>query len=159
MAENNYERMIKLAQEVFDVKNDPEQLDINQEVIGKLKKLHPSTVLEYTNDNGPVAWVLLIPATRDLMNRFISGQINEKQLFDLVRPGRKYDALYLCSAMVLDEYRRKGITKKLVLDAIDDIMKLHSIKALFIWPFTDEGERAAESVARITGLPLYKRKD
>lgn len=43
---SNFERMIQLAEEVFSVKNDSNQLDVNPEVLERLKKIHPSTVTE-----------------------------------------------------------------------------------------------------------------
>jgi len=152
----NFERMIQLAEDVFAVKNDPDQLDVNEQVITRLKEIHPATVSEYDDGNGPVAWVLLIPTTSVLMNSFLKNEITEKQLFEMTPLHTNYEALYLCSAMVLQEYRRQGITKRLVLDAISQIRKDHPLSALFYWPFTDEGEQAAASIARLTALPLYK---
>ncbi|HNW53790.1 MAG TPA: hypothetical protein PKN21_05935, partial [Bacteroidales bacterium] len=61
MALSNLERMIQLATDVFDVKNDPSQLDVDQHVIERMLRLHPASVSEYTDGNGPVAWVLCIP--------------------------------------------------------------------------------------------------
>lgn len=154
---SNFERMIQLAEVIFAVKNDPDQLDVNEDVIQHLRELHPSTVSEFDDGHGPVAWVLLIPTTTDLMNRFLTGEITERQLYEQTPVGGIYDALYLCSAMVLEEYRRQGITKRLVLKAIDQIRQDHPIKALFVWSFTKEGDQAAEALARWTALPLYKR--
>ncbi len=158
MALSNFERMIQLAEEAFAVKNDPDQLDVNQDVIEHLKKIHPSSVSEYDDGKGPAAWILLIPTTTDLMNKFLEGKISEKELYRLTPLDVKYDALYLCSAMVLQEYRRKGIAKKLVLKAIEEIRKTHPIKSLFLWPFSKEGELASEAAGRAIGLPLYKRR-
>lgn len=155
---NNLERLIHLAEKTFAVKNDPSQLDVNQEVLLKLQNIHPSTVSEYSDDNGPVAWLLLIPTTSVLMDQFISGIITEKELFELTPPDQRYDTIYLCSALVLEEYRRKGITKKLALKAIEEIRKDYPIKSLFIWPFTEEGNIAADVIAKETGLPLYKKE-
>ena len=149
--------MIQLAEDVFAVKNDPDQLDVNQDVIERLQKLHPSTVSEYANADGPVAWILLIPTTIDLMNQFLENKIPEKELFELTPENTPYEALYLCSAMVLEEYRRQGIAKRLILAAIENIRKDHPLKALFIWPFTNEGDRVSETIARLISLPLYKR--
>jgi GNAT superfamily N-acetyltransferase len=159
MSSNNFERMIHLAEEVFAVKNDPDQLDVNQEVIERLQRLHPSTVSEYADANGPVAWVLLIPTTTDLMNQFLEDKISEKQLFDLTPVNTNYEALYLCSAMVLEEYRRKGIALQLSMAAIENIRKDHAIKSLFLWPFSKEGDLAAETLSKLTLLPLYKRSE
>ena len=159
MALSNFERMIQLAEEAFAVKNDPEQLDVNQKVIKQLQKIHPSSVSEYDDGKGPVAWILMIPTTLDLMNKFLEKKISEKELFVLTPLDTAYDALYLCSAMVLEEYRRKGIAKKLALDAIENIRKIHPVKALFVWAFSKEGDLGSERIAQLTSLPLYKREN
>lgn len=157
MSKSNFERMLQLADEVFAVKNDPEQLDVNQEVLDRLRRIHPATVSEYDDGNGPVAWVLLFPTTLDLMHQFLDATISEKELFDRTPLNIKYEALYLCSALVLKEYRRKGIAKRLTLQAIENIRKDHPLKALFVWTFSKEGDLGAEALARYTSLPLYKR--
>jgi GNAT superfamily N-acetyltransferase len=154
---SNFERMIQLAEEVFSVKNDPNQLDVNPTVLERLQKMHPATVAEYDNGNGPVAWILLIPTTLELMQRFLESKISEKELFDLTPLNAKYDALYLCSALVLAEYRRKGIAKQLTMSAIKNIRKDHPLKALFVWAFSKEGDLGAAEIAHLTSLPLYKR--
>lgn len=157
MALSNFERMIELADEVFAVKNDPNQLDVNEEVLDHLRKIHPATVSEYDNGHGPVAWVLVIPTTLTLMNRFLHGEISEKELYEQTPLGVKYDALYLCSAMVLEEYRRRGITKKLTLAAINSIRADHPIQSLFVWTFSAEGVLASDALAKSVSLPLYHR--
>lgn len=144
MPSSNFERMLQLAEEVFAAKNDPDQLDVNQEVLERLQLIHPATVSEYDDGNGPVAWVLLIPTTLELMNQFLENKISEKELFELTPLDTTYEALYLCSAMVLEEYRRKGIAKRLVLNAIEKIRKDHPLKVLFVWPFTKEGDLGAK---------------
>lgn len=156
---NNYDRMIKLAEDVFATKEDPDQLDVNYKVLERLKTLHPATVGVHDEGEGPVAWLLVIPTTLDLMHKFIEHQINEKELFNLTQPGIPYEALYLCSALVLEEYRRKGIIKDLVLEAIENIKEDHSLKALYVWAFTEEGDLAADHVAQLVSLPLYKKTD
>jgi len=156
MEASNYERMIQLAEDVFATRSDPDQLDINEEVLDRLRRIHPSTVSEYDDGSGPVAWLLLIPTTIELMQRFLDHTITEKELFDQTPMETNYEALYLCSAMVLEEYRRNGITRKLALKAIEEIRKDHPLKSLFVWSFTEEGDLAAERLSQLTGLPLYK---
>ena len=158
MTISNFERLVQLADEVFAVKSDPSQIDVNAEVLERLYKLHPATVSAFDNGNGPVAWVLLIPTTLDLMNRFLERQISEKELFDLTPLEAKYDAVYLCSALVLEEFRRKGIASQLALTAIDNMCEMHQLKAVFVWAFTPEGDSAAETIANLAKLPLYKRE-
>jgi ribosomal protein S18 acetylase RimI-like enzyme len=159
MPSNNFERMIQLAEEVFAVKNDPGQLNVNPEVQERLHRMHPATVSEYDDGNGPVAWVLLIPTTLDLMNRFLDNTISEKELFDLTPLDTFYEAVYLCSALVLEEYRRKGIVKRLAVDAIEALRQDHPLKSLFVWPFSNEGSLCSETVARLVSLPLLKRRE
>ena len=157
MAKSNFERLIQLADEVFAVKSDPNQLDVNPKVLERLQRLHPATVSAFEDENGPVAWILLIPTTLDLMNRFLEGEISEKELFDLTPLDINYEAVYLCSALVLEEYRRKGITKQLALNAIENMQKDNPLKAAFVWAFSPEGDLSAETIARMASLPLYKR--
>jgi GNAT superfamily N-acetyltransferase len=159
MALSNYERMIRLADEVFASKDDPDQLDVNEDVIEELLQIHPATISEYDNGEGPIAWVILIPTTIELMNQFIQCEISEKQLFELTKKEKIFDGIYLCSAMVLEEYRKKGIAKNLVLKAIETIREHHLIQALFVWSFSKEGDLGAETISAITSIPLYKRKN
>jgi GNAT superfamily N-acetyltransferase len=158
MTLSNFERLIQLADEVFAVKSDPSQLDVNAEVLERLHQIHPATVSAHDDGNGPVAWVLLIPTTLDLMNRFLENKISEKELFYLTPLDATFEVIYLCSALVLEEYRRKGITKKLALTAIEEISKKHPLKASLVWAFSPEGDLAAEKIAKISGLPLFKRE-
>jgi hypothetical protein len=157
MSLSNFERLVQLAEEVFAVKSDPSQLNVDQEVIERLFRIHPSTVSEQRDENGPVAWLLVIPTTMDLMKRFLAEEITERELFNLTPLDTAYEAIYLCSGLVLEEYRRKGITKKLALQAIEAIRKDHPIKTLFSWAFSTEGDRAAERIAELVELPLFKR--
>ncbi len=154
----NYRRLVQMADDVFSVKSDPTQLDVNEEVIKHLKKIHPATVSEYSDENGPVAWLIIIPTTEDLIRKFIEGTITERELYDLTPLNRKYEAIYLSSALVLEEYRRKGIIKDLALKAIAEVRKDHPIRFLCSWPFTEEGNMASDKISKLTSLPLLKRK-
>ncbi|MFN5347029.1 MAG: GNAT family N-acetyltransferase [Bacteroidota bacterium] len=155
---SNYERLIALADEVFAVRQDPEQLDVSEEVIEKLQSIHPATLSDKDFGDGPVLWVLLIPTNTSIMNQFIHHEINEKGLYELTEPNQKYDAVYLCSALVLDEYRHKGYAQAVTIQAIEEIRKQHPIKALYYWPFTEGGLHTAQAIAKKLNLPLYERK-
>jgi len=155
---DKFERMIQLVNEFFDVKNDPEQLNITGEVMDRLKAIHPSTMSEYNEGDGPIVWILLIPTMNTVMNRFLKGAISEKQLMDETPTDGKYEAIYLCSASVLPEYRRKGMAKKVTVNAIGEIRKKYEITALFYWSFSPEGDLLAEAVAKEVNLPLHKRQ-
>lgn len=156
--QDKMKRMLQLVGDFFDVKNDPEQLSMTDEVRKKLLQLHPYSMLEYNEGDGPIVWILIIPVKEATMNLFLKGEISEGKLLDNTLPGEKYDALYLCSASVLPEYRRKGLAQKITVDAITEIRKEHNIKALFYWSFSPEGDALASSIAAAVKLPLYKRR-
>ena len=149
--------MMQVIDEVFAMRSDPLQLQVNDKVLAKLEQIHPATLSEYNEGEGPCSWVLVIPTTTELMNDFVAGKISEQELFDRTEPGMKYEAIYLCSATTLPEFRGKGITKKLCMDAIGKIQKQYPIKNLFVWTFTPEGDALAENISKKTGLPLLKR--
>jgi GNAT superfamily N-acetyltransferase len=150
--------MIRLAEQFFETKSDPTQISITRESVRKLKRIHPSTLREKKDKKGPIAWVVVIPTTHDLMDEFITKKINEQELLDRTPVRRRYDALYLCSALVLPEHRGKGLARLLICRAIKSIQKEQAIKHLFYWAFSAEGKRLAVSVARQFGLPLHARK-
>ncbi len=149
--------MIKLAEQFFDTKHDPAQISVTPPVIERLKKIHPSTLTERKDRNGPVAWVLVIPTTRQLMERFVSKGITEQELLEETPLRGRYDALYLCSALVLPEYRGRGVARRLVSKAIKSIQEQHPIQYLFYWAFSREGERLATRIAEDFALPLRQR--
>jgi GNAT superfamily N-acetyltransferase len=157
MTADNYGRMIRLAEEFFDMKNDPDQISVNEEVRKRLLAIHPATMSEERDANGPVAWMLLIPTTKDVMDRFVAGWINEKQLLEQTAPGQSYDAIYLCSALVLPEYRREGIAHRLAINAIDTIRRDHPIRSLYTWSFSEEGDTLAVTLAEEMKIPLLRR--
>ena len=157
MPEDNLKRMIALAEEFFDVKNDPDQISVDEETRARLVAIHPNTMTEVRNENGPIAWVLVIPTTIQVMEEFLSKEINEQQILEKTTPGDSYEAVYLCSALVLPEHRGKGMAQRSAVQAVREIQKQQPIKELFAWTFSPEGEGLAVSIARKVGLPLRLR--
>ena len=158
MPESNYERMIQLAESVFDTKSDPDQLEVDEKVIERLLRIHPSAVSEFDDGKGPVVWILVLPTTSVLMKLFLTKEISEKELFYTTPIEANFDAIYLCSAMVLEEYRGKGLARKMTLEAVENIRKEHPIKSLFVWAFSIEGDGLADRVAQLAELPILNRK-
>jgi GNAT superfamily N-acetyltransferase len=158
MPDDNLKRMIALAEEFFDVKNDPDQISVDEKTRTRLLAIHPNTMTEVRNDGGPIVWILVIPTTTDVMEQFLARQINEQQLLQKTSPDRRYEAVYLCSALVLPEHRGKGMAKRAAVQAVREIQKQHPIKDLFAWTFSADGERLAVSIAKELGLPLRLRE-
>ncbi len=132
MTSKNFDRMVKLAEEFFETRNDPCQISVNEEVLEKLHAIHPASVTQQADEDGPVAWILVIPTLREIMEKFLSLTINEQQLLDQTPLGAAYDSIYLCSVLVLPEYRGKGLATRLTVKAIQSIQKQHSVSSLFV---------------------------
>jgi hypothetical protein len=146
--------MIRLADEFFGARNDPDQISVTEEDVEALRKLHPFTMNERSDDSGPYVWVLVIPTTNAIMELFLRREIGERELLHRTPAGVRYDAIYLCSALVLPERRREGLALGVTLEAVRSIMSEHPVKTLFVWTFSGEGERLAQKVATETGLEL-----
>jgi hypothetical protein len=157
--QENLARMIRLADEVFGMKQDPTQISIDKKVMTRLRKIHPNTMTEKSTKKGPIAWILVFPTTKDLMKQFISKKINEQELLKRTPLQTEYNAVYLCSALVLPENRRKGLAKRQMCKAITSIRKQHPIEFLFYWAFSTQGEKLAVSVAKECNLPLFGRAE
>ena len=153
----SFERMLQLVNEFFDTRNHPDQISVTEKDRNHLAQIHPATLSEYADEAGPIVWILMIPTLKDIMMRFVSGEITEQQLLDETPEGVKYDSIYLSSASVLPEYRRKGLAKRVTVDAIKRIREDNPVTSLFYWPFSEEGKALASAVAREVGLPLYMR--
>lgn len=154
----NFNRMLQLIDEVFETREDPDQIQVSPQQLKKLEKIHPATLTEKSDENGPLIWILMIPTTKDIMTDFLEAKISEKELLERTKPGDSYDCIYLCSATTLPEIRGKGETKKLCIAGIQSIGKDHKIETLFVWPFTKEGEILAEAIAKECGLELRKKQ-
>ncbi len=154
----NFERLLQLAEDSFAVHDDPSQLVVTEEVMARLRRIHPATMAERTDVNGPVAWVLVLPTTLALMEQFVTGTITENELYERTPDQGPYQAVYLCSALVLEEYRGQGIATELTVEALERIRKDHPVQVLFNWPFSTEGAYVGEIVAQRVGLPIRIRQ-
>lgn len=154
---SNYERLIRLAEESFDPANNPDVLDVDEAALERLRQIDSATVSEESDENGPVAWILIFPTTSELMEAFVRKEISESELLYRSPLDADYDAVYLCSALVLEEYRRRGITKRLAENALEKLMAKFPIRTLFAWPFSNEGRLAAEKIAHDMNLSLIFR--
>jgi ribosomal protein S18 acetylase RimI-like enzyme len=154
---SNYERLLQLAEDAFAMRSDPAQLQVDEQVLERLRELHPATVCEATDAHGPIAWVLLIPTTAQLMHVFVEGRITEQELFDRTPVGGPYQAVYLCSGLVLPEHQRKGLATRMTLEALDHLRHDHPIEALFVWTFSEAGRASAQAIAQAAYLPLLER--
>ncbi len=135
----------KEAEKFFGTLSDSEQIPITMESHDKLEAMDPNSMLYKRDVEGHVvAWTVFVPTTSDLMSKFLSGEITERQLFDRTSAGIGYDALYLCSIIVPSEYRGRGYAKEPGAEAVKRLSKSNKIKNLFAWPYSKEGQQLLE---------------
>ncbi len=159
MLTDNFKRLLKLTMDFFGTSEDPGQISVTPSERKKLAALHPLALTEKRTRGGPIAWLILFPTTSALMRRFLKGELTEKELLKLTPLKTRYDAIYLCAAIILPEYRRRGMMKKMVLGAIKKIQKKHPIKHLFYWGFSNDGVSLAKNIAQELKLPLRRMSD
>ncbi len=153
----NLKRLLELVDAIFETRNDPSQIGFSEEDMAKMNKLHPDCLQESSTHEGPIAWISIIPTSRALMNQFVETAISERELFDRTTASTPKETVYLCSAIVLPEHRRQGVAFNLSVAAIHAMQKDFSITDAFVWPFSEEGEALAVTIADACGLVLKIR--
>jgi len=157
MTEDVKSKILELAEETFNTGDDPDQAPVSRASMDKLTALHPKSISYRLDGDKPIGFTTILPTTKDLMRRFLDGEINEKELFNLSQKQDKYSALYLMSAVVKPEHRKRGLAFEMALEGLDSIgVSLDT--DLFCWPFTDEGRALADRVAKHFGLAMHHRE-
>ena len=152
----NLRRMLDLVDEVFETKSDPNQLSFTEEDMEHLQALHPACLNELSNEDGPYAWISIFPTSLILAKEFVGGKSTERELFDktLELNPAQLDTVYLCSALVLPEFRKNKIAFNTTVQAIESMKNNLSIQHVLVWPFSQEGEKLAKKIAEASLLPL-----
>ncbi|MCX8478444.1 MAG: hypothetical protein ORN56_01475 [Chitinophagales bacterium] len=154
--QKNLARMLEMVHSFFDMKNDPDQLQVSEAAQARLQRIHPMCLTEVTNEDGPILWLLVFPTSQALVDSFLKDEINEQELFDRTPEDSKgHDCIYLCSASVLPEFRNKGLASQHTIAAVQAMQKEFPIKSLCVWPFSKEGEQLGQYIANKLNLPLY----
>ncbi len=141
------EKTAPITERFFGTAVDPEQIPIVPESREKMKKLSPycfHTAFD-SNDN-PVSWVIRIPTTRELKEKFMRKEITEREMFDQTVPAQTYDALYLCTSFTIPEFRRKGIARALTIETIEKFKENSPNIQLFSWIYSSDGEKFVDSL-------------
>ncbi|MFH1146033.1 MAG: hypothetical protein V1707_03680 [bacterium] len=146
-----------IAEQIFGTAHDPSQIPINEQSLSKLRMLHADTIMYKVVNNQPVGWIVTVPTTKELANCFLEGQLTEKELFDKTQPQAIYEALYLCAAITVPEYRRQGIATELFKRVVRSI-PLVAKPLLFAWPTTELGEKAVAGGEEL-GFEVKIRKE
>jgi GNAT superfamily N-acetyltransferase len=152
-------RMLALVDEVFDTKNDPDQIAFSEEDMEKLHALHPFSMNEHLVDDGPVVWSTVIPTSKAIGEAFMNGDISECELLKRTSKDTPFEMIYLCSVLVHPDFRGQGLAYEITRTAIANICAEHKIESLCVWPFSPEGLQLAHRLADEAELPLVLRSE
>jgi GNAT superfamily N-acetyltransferase len=133
-------KQMKIAEAIFGTESDPDQMPINDETRRKLDSLCSGWLeTEFDEAGEPISWAVVMPTQRVLAEKFLSKEINEKDLLSMTELREIYDAIYLVSVITVPEHRGKGLGKLVVERAMAN-MKTTPDALYFSWPTTPEGE-------------------
>jgi hypothetical protein len=141
------DKIIKITEEFFGSEQHPDYIPVNKESCQKLDNINPNWLTYKLVDGEPVSWVVILPTQPELMKKFISGEITEKELMNETKSEKEFQTLYLCSAFTVSAYRRQGYITELFKTGIEKIP--HTPQAsLFAWPVTSEGGKLVEKLEK-----------
>lgn len=151
-------KMMAVADELFGTQSDPDQIPVTMDSWNRISRISKDFLSCRLTDDGELkGWAVVIPTTRQVMGDFLTGRISEKELMHRTPLQKEYDALYLCSVIVLPEYRRQGIAAGLLKELIDKA-PIKKGAALFAWPFSAEGKMLVRKLALEYNLKIQLRE-
>lgn len=111
-----------------------------------VRNLEKNNFVCFKENGMPIAWSLVLPTSKEIKDKFIKGEIDEKQLFEVSIKNPSFESLYLFVVIVLPEYRQKGLAKKLLNYQIKYFQDKYKITDFFAWIFSKDGEKLAKSL-------------
>jgi len=134
-----------IAERYFGTASDQDQIPITMESLDKLVSIDEDAILIKTDEHGePISWVVVIPTGKETMELFLDNAITEKELFDRAVAENKREALYLCAAFTVPEYRGKGYAQELFSRAVKKFAPTRETD-LFAWIYSPEGQGLFEA--------------
>lgn len=145
----------------FGADTDPEQIPPTPEVAEKYYSLHPDVVMYELSPEGKLmGWISGFPTSRELMNKFLAKEINERQLFDLTEKMDIPETVYINVILVFPEFRGQGIAQRLAKKFAGNFLKENPSCEFFAWQFSVEGGLLMDSLvnqANEAGVKILRR--
>lgn len=158
LSKKDVEDSSEMAEEFFEMESKPDEMPASEEnqkfVLEKIPECD-----NVIRENGKIiGFTFIIPCNKDIMERFLSNKISERELFEEVKLKINYenfDTIYLCSSFIKEEYRGKGLAIQGNVKSIRKIIADRNIKPiLFSWAQTKEGEKSVKRTAKELGFEL-----
>lgn len=159
LTKKDWDESAKLAQNFFHTENKLDEIQISEENKRFLQKYIPDCHNIIRAGRKVIGSTFIIPCNKELMKKFLTKKISEKDLFEEVKKKityKNFDTIYLCSSFLKEEYRGRGLAIEGRIKSIKKILQGRRIKPiLFSWAQTKEGKK---SVKRTASLLRYELK-
>jgi len=148
MEDSILKAILEISEEFFHTKDDPRQIPTTMEASKKILDLCPGA-FSYKIENGvPVSWVIVIPTQKEVAEKFLRGELNERELLENTKKESVYDALYLQIVFTVPEFRGKGLPILLFEKAIFEA-PISENALFFAWAYSKEGKALVQKLSRI----------
>jgi hypothetical protein len=146
--------ILEISEEFFHTKDDPTQIPTTMEASKKILDLYPGA-FSYKMENGtPVSWVIVIPTQKEIAEKFLRGELNERELLENTKKEDVYDALYLQIAFTLPEFRGKGFPICLFKKAIAKA-PISNDAMFFAWAYSKEGKALIQKTSAVLQKKIH----
>jgi hypothetical protein len=152
-SEEDFFKMEKYALEEFGIP-DENMIPPDLENDLRVQSLEKRNFVCYKKNSIPIAWSLVLPTSKNIKDRFLKREINEKQLLGESIKNPSFESLYLFAAIVLPEYRMQGLAGNLMSYQIKYFQDKYKITDFFAWVFTIEGERLIKSLEKSNSIQV-----
>ncbi|MFA5856312.1 MAG: GNAT family N-acetyltransferase [Candidatus Pacearchaeota archaeon] len=153
----------KISEDYFGTQKDSNQIPTTRQTRDWIYKNAQDYLNIIRSDGEMVGYTFMLPCNRILMDCFLSKKINEAELFEEIKKMKLKDTpetIYLCAAVLKEEFRGKGLATTAFVKAINKIIQNGKNKPiLFYWKYSEEGGKLSQRVAKFTGLELKIRAD
>ena len=148
----------ELAERFFNMASKPDEIPASEENKKFILEKIPDCDNVIKSDGKIIEFTFVVPCNKSIMNRFLSNDLTEKELFEEVKLKINYDnfdTIYLCSSFIEKGYRGRGLAVKGRIMSIKTRIGNRKINPiLFSWPQTKEGEKSVRRTASVLGLEL-----
>ena len=121
----------KIAEELFGTEDDETQAKPTLENELKLISVEKNNFICLKNKEGIIAWSVVLPTSKENMEKFLKKEIDEKELFQISFGTQSFETLYLTAVVVLPEYRRMGLGSSLLKKQIEYFKNTYGINDFY----------------------------
>ncbi|MFH1328815.1 MAG: hypothetical protein ABIH76_08260 [Candidatus Bathyarchaeota archaeon] len=145
-----------MAEEFFHSIPDPYQLKVDTANFNWVHTRFPECLNIIKSGEKVAGVTMIIPATTQLRNDFLSKKISEFELFERIKQTvtrENFDAVYMCLVFVSSEFRGQALGQRSFEMSLRKLCGERKIP-LFFWAYVPCGTVVAKKVATALGLDI-----